>query len=120
MYRRYAEPAFDVLVSLATALAFVAYMLGVVIDPTLAVIIGLVLVILGATVLVARESWLMAGIIGSVSVVVGGAVVPQAVVDFTGIDNELPLTIALSGFVLLLSFATLRVTTFSRRSTQPA
>lgn len=120
MYERYAEPIFDVLIALATAIAFTAYMLGVFLDPTPAVLIGLVLVILGATVLIPRERRMMAGLIGAIAVVVGGVVVPRLIVNFTGIADELPLTIALSGVVLLLSFATLRVTTFSQRTTQHA
>jgi hypothetical protein len=120
MDERYAEPVFDVVIALATSLAFTAYMLGLVLDPTPAVIIGLGLVILGATVLIPQEGRMMAGIIGSIAVVVGGAVIPQFMVNFTGFADELSLTVALSGLVLLLTFVTLRITTFSQRTAQPA
>ena len=120
MYEKYAEPAFDVLIVFATAIAFTAYMLGILLDPTPAVIIGLALVVLGATVLIPRERRMMAGLIGGIAVVVGGVAVPRFFVDFTGFANELSLSVALSGLVLLLSFATLRITTFSQRTTQSA
>lgn len=120
MHEKYAEPAFDVLIALATAIAFTAYMLGLLLDPTPAVIIGLALVILGATVLIPREGRMMAGIIGLIAVVVGGAVVPRFMVNFTGIADELPLTVAISGLILLLTFATLRITTFSQRTAHSA
>lgn len=120
MYDKYAEPAFDVLIALATAIAFTAYMLGILLDPTPAVIIALALVVLGATVLIPRERRMLAGIIGAIAVIVGGAVVPRLIVNFTAIADEFPLIVALSGLVLLLSFAILRVTTFRQRTTHPA
>jgi len=119
MVKRFAEPAFDVLISLATALAFITYMLGLFIDPTAAVIISLVLVILGTTVLIPREKRIMAGIIGSIAVVVGGLVIPRFLV-FKGVADEFVLIIALSGFVLLLSFCALRITIFRQSTTEPA
>ena len=118
MGKRFAEPGFDVLISFATALAFMNNMLGLFVDPSAAVIISLVLVI-GATVLIPREKRIMAGIIGSISVVVGGVVIPRFLV-FTGVADEFVLLIALSGLVLLLSFAALRITIFRQRTTKPA
>ena len=118
MAKRFAEPAFDVLICFAIALAFMNNMLGLFVDPSAATIISLVLVIV-ATVLIPREKRIMAGIIGSIAVVVGGVVIPRFVV-FTGVAEEFVLTIALSGLVLLLSFAALQITIFRQRITEPA
>jgi hypothetical protein len=118
MVKRFAEPAFDVLISFSTALAFTNNMLGLFVDPSAAVIISLVLVI-GATVLIPREKRIMAGIIGSIAVVVGGLVIPKFIV-FTGIADEFSLLIALSGLILLLSFAALRITILRQSTTEPA
>jgi hypothetical protein len=118
MVKRFAEPTFDVLISFAIALAFMNNMLGLFVDPSAAVIISLVLVI-GATVLIPREKQIMAGIIGSIAVVVGGLVIPRFIV-FKGVADEFVLIIALSGFVLLLSFCALRITIFRQSTTEPA
>jgi hypothetical protein len=118
MVKRFAGPAFDVLISFATALAFINNMLGLFVDPSAAVIISLVLVI-GATVLIPREKRIMAGIIGSIAVVVGGLIIPRFIV-FTGVADEFVIIIALSGLVLLLSFAALRITIFRQSTTEPA
>jgi len=118
MVKRFAEPAFDVLISFAIALAFMNNMLGLFVDPSAAVIISLVLVI-GATVLIPREKRIIAGIIGSIAVVVGGVVIPRFIV-FTGVADEFVLIIALTGLVLLLLFAALRITIFRQRITKSA
>lgn len=117
MLEKYAESVFNMLIALTTAIAGTAYMLGVLFDPTVAVIIGLALIVLGVTVLIPRKRRMIAGLIGGITVIVGGVAVPQLIVNFTGIANELLLTVVLSGLVLLLSFATLRVTIFRRKTT---
>lgn len=119
MYERYAEPAFDVLIATGTILAFTAYMLGLFVDPKISVIVGVALIGLGVIVLVPRRRQILAGTIGSLAVVVGGAVIPRVVIDLTTAGNELMLTLTLSGFVILLSFAAVRLTIFSQRPAGP-
>lgn len=120
MREKYAEPAFDVLIAVATGIAGTAYMLGILLDPTPAVILGIALVVLGATVLLPRERRVIAGLIGGITVVLAGVAVPRLIVEFTEIPDELTFTVALSGLVLLLSSTTLRIVTFSRKPTHPA
>lgn len=114
MYERYTELAFDALVALATGVAVTAYMLGVLLDPIPAVLIGLALVVLGTIALIPPERRLMTGIIGASAVIGGGGGVPRVIASISGITNELPLTVALCGLVLLLSFAARRATIFGR------
>lgn len=74
------------LIVLATAIAFTACMLGILLNPAPAVIIGLTLVVLGVTVLVPRERRIMAGIIGGIAVVVGGVAIPRFLLTHRGYE----------------------------------
>lgn len=78
MYKRYTERAFDTLVALATGVAVTAYMLGVLLDPIPAVLIGLALVVLGTIALIPRERRLMTGIIGASAMIGGGVASPES------------------------------------------
>lgn len=111
------ELGFDMLLALASGIALMAYMLGVLLDPTQAAAVCFLLVIVGVMTLVEPESRATAAVIGCVAVGLAGIVVPRAVDSFLVIPltNELMGTLIGSGLILLLTFALLRLTAFDSR-----
>ena len=110
----YQELGFDVLIATASGIALAAYMLGVLLDPLPAAVVGFILVMVGVLTLVPRQSRATATVIGCVAVGLAGIVIPRAVDSFLVIptSNELLVSLAGSGLVLLLTFALLRVAAF--------
>lgn len=119
MNRTYAEPAFDVLIAIATAFALSTYLLGLFIDPTPAIFISMGVIILGTFLFAPPHQRVIAGSSGLFAVILAGVAIPRYVVTLTGIPDELPLTLALSVVVLVLTFVALRITTFHQRNAQP-
>jgi hypothetical protein len=119
MVHRYAEPAFDLLVALATGLAAVSYLLGLFLPPRPALLVGGLLVGVGTVRLVPHGARLLAGTVGLAAVLVGGGLVPIVLVRATR-PGLVPELVALTvGVVLLATFAVLHLTTF-RPASRPA
>lgn len=114
MRETYAELGFDAVLTVATGIALAAYMLGVVLDPVPASVVGFVLVATGVIALVPREGRAPAAAIGLLSVGIAGIAVPRAITTFVAVPagSELPTALAGSGLVLLLAFALVRTTAF--------
>lgn len=114
----YRELGFDILLVAASGIALAAYMLGVLLDPLPAAVIGFILVMGGVMTLVPRQARATATAISCVAVGLAGIVIPRAVTSFltfpTG--NELKVTLFGSGLVLLLTIALLRLTAFHNRN----
>lgn len=110
------EPLFAVLLVLAAGLALVTYMLGVLIEPVIAIVLSGVLVVLGATVLIPEDQRMIGAVMGLLAVGLAGVAVPRLVAGVPAIRNEMAVTMALSGLVLLLTIALFRVTVFSRQT----
>lgn len=120
MTEGYYEPIFAVLLLLASGLALTAHTLGVLLDPTPAIAVSGVLVGLGAAFLVPEGKRAIGAIIGLLSVGLAGVVIPRLIGEFTNIGDEMTVTLLLSGLVLLLTFAVLRLVVFEPRSPQPS
>lgn len=114
------ELVFDLLLVTATGIAFTTYMLGVLLDPTAGIAVSLVLVSIGVLTVVPREKRAVAATSGLLGVVIAGVVAPRFVTRFTGVPDELTLSLLLSGVVLLLTVGLLHLTTFSRTAPQTA
>lgn len=121
MEETYREFGFDTLLVIASGIALVAYMLGVILDPMSAAVVGLILVFVGVITLVPEQARATAAAIGFVAVGLAGIVVPRAVNSVITLpaDNELMITIVGSSLVLLLAFALLRLTAFQYRDDEP-
>jgi hypothetical protein len=119
MNRTLRELGFDTLLVVTSGIALAAYMLGVLLNPMPAAVVGLVLVVVGVATLAPRRARATAGALGVVAFGLAGVVVPRAV-DSLGIGDELAITLAGSGLVLLLAFALLRLTAFRGGSGSPA
>ena len=113
------ELGFDTLLTVTSGVALAAYMLGVLLNPVPAAVVGLVLVVVGVATLAPRRARVTAGALGVVAFGLAGVVVPRAVGSL-GIGDELAITLAGSGLVLLLAFALLRLTAFQGGSGKPA
>lgn len=111
------ELAFDLLLVVATGIAFATYMLGVLLDPMAGVVVGILLLGAGLFTVVPRVKWVVAGGSGALGVLLAGVVVPRFVTRFTGVADELTLSLLLSGLVILLTVVSLHVTTFTRPAT---
>lgn len=109
---RYAEPAFDLLVTLATGLVTVSFLLGLFLEPRPALLLGGLVVAAGTVLLVPSGARLPAGALGLGTVLVGGGGVPVVVARAArpGLVPEL-VTIAVA-VVLLGTFTVLHLTTF--------
>ena len=114
------EPIFAVLLIFASGLALTAYMLGVLLDPVSAVVISIVLVGIGVAFFIPDGEQAMAAIISLLAVSLAGVGIPRLVAEFTTVRDEMGVTLALSGLVLLLTIAFLRLTVFGRRTQQPS
>ena len=113
------ELGFDTLLVVTSGIALAAYMLGVLLNPMSAAAVGFVLVVAGVVTLAPRRARVTAGALGIVAFGLAGVVVPRAV-DSLGIGDELAITLAGSGLVLLFAFALLRLTAFRDGSGRPA
>lgn len=113
------ELGFDTLLVVTSGIALAAYMLGVLLNPMSAAAVGFVLVVAGVATLAPRRARVTAGALGIVAFGLAGVVVPRAV-DSLGIGDELAITLAGSGLVLLFAFALLRLTAFRDGSGRPA
>lgn len=120
MTESYHEPVFAVLLLLASGLALTAQMLGVLLDPTPAIAVSGVLVGLGVAFLIPAGKRAIGAIIGLLSVGLAGVVIPRLIAEFTNIGDEMTVALLLSGFVLLLTLAVLRLAVFERHSPQPS
>lgn len=113
MVNRYRELGFDALLAAASGVVLAAYMLGALLDPLPAAIVGFVAVGVGAVSLVPRRERATAAAIGVVAVGLAGVVVPRAVTSVVSpAANELAVTLVGSGLVLLLAVSLLRLTAF--------
>lgn len=108
----------DLLVVVATGIAFTTYMLGVLIDPTVSIVVGLLLVGRGVLAVVPRDKRAVAATSGSLGVVTAVVVAPRFVTRFTGVRDELTLSLLLSGVVRLLTVALVHLTTFRQPAPQ--
>lgn len=118
MVEIYRELGFDTLLAIASGIALGAYMLGVVLAPLPAAVVGFILVTVGVMTLVPRQARATAAAIGFVAVGLAGIVIPRAVglfLTFPG-GNELMVALLGSGLILLLTFALLRLTAFHNRN----
>lgn len=108
------ELGFDILLATASGIALASYMLGVLLDPLPAAVVGFILVLGGVVTLVPPQDRATATAIGCVAVGLAGIVMPRAVGSFLvlPVTNELMVTLIGSGLVLLLTFALLRMTAF--------
>lgn len=114
MIKRNAEVAFDALLTLSVGVGVVTHMLGLLVRPVLAVGFGIGLVVLGARLLVPHEEHRIAGFVGTLTVLLAGVAVPRTVASVTWPIDELAATVALSGLLLVVTFAVLRITVFDR------
>lgn len=113
MEARYNELGIDVVLSLATAIPLTAYMLGIMLDPLPAAVVGFGLASVGILVFSPREERVTAAVLGLSAVGIAGIVVLRAVTSLLNITgNELLITLVGSGLVLLLAFALVRKTVF--------
>lgn len=114
------ESIFAAILVVASAVSIVTYMLGVVLDPSLGIVISLVMVGIGVASVVPPEQRPIGAIMGLLAVVLAGVVIPRLIARATSVRDELTATLALSGLVLLLTVALLRLTVFDRAAPQPA
>jgi len=121
------EPLFNLTVVLASAAVFVAYTLGVFLDPVPAAVVA-ALVVAGVAVVVAPHgARLLLALGGSTGVVVAGYLVPRVVLEDllfggVGVANEPYVAAVCSLAVLSLLFAAFHVLAFrsaSRRRPVP-
>lgn len=120
----YAELGFDALLAIGAGIGIFSYMLGIVLEPALSAGVGFALVLVGVVAFVPRDERATASALGLTAVGLAGIVIPRAVTTIADpvlvIGNELVVTLAASGLVLLLSFALVRSTTFRRRPDRTA
>lgn len=114
------ESIFAAILVVASAVSLVTYMLGVLLDPSLGIVISLVMVGIGVASVVPPEQRPIGAIMGLLAVVLAGVVIPRLIARATSVRDELTATLALSGLVLLLTVALLRLTVFDRAAPQPA
>ena len=95
------------------------YTPGILLNSMPAAVVGIVLVVVCAATLAPRRARVTAGALGVVAFGLAGVVVPRAVGSL-GIGDELAITLAGSGLVLLFAFALLRLTAFHDGSGRPA
>ncbi|MFD1514107.1 hypothetical protein [Halomarina rubra] len=116
MNRTSSELVYDLLLVLASGLGVVTYMLAILMSPALGAGASLILVVLGLFTLVPAGKRVPAGMIGITAVALAGIVIPRAVsrVDSAvfPLGNEMTTTLLVSGIVLLVTFALVRVTAF--------
>lgn len=105
------EIEFNIVVTVASSLALIIYMLMGVSDPLPAIVLGGVLVLIGTVIFVPREAWLPSGVLGVGAVIIAGVLVPRIVVEFTTVSNEMSITVLLSAVILLSTFAALHLST---------
>ncbi|WP_074854626.1 hypothetical protein [Natrinema salifodinae] len=103
------EIEFNIVVTVASSLALIIYMLMGVSDPLPAIVLGGVLI--GTVIFVPREAWLPSGVLGVGAVIIAGVLVPRIVVEFTTVSNEMSITVLLSAVILLSTFAALHLST---------
>lgn len=116
MTEQHQEPIFAAILLLASGLALATYMLGVLLDPTLAVAVSIVLVALGAAFFIPDGQRFIGAIIGFLSVALAGIVIPRAIAEFTTVADQMAVTLAASGLVLLLAIGVLRLAVFGRQT----
>lgn len=114
------EIGFDMVVTVASGLALVAYMLGLFLDPLPAVVLGGILIIVGTVMFVPRNAWSSASVLGVGAVILAGTLVPRFVVEFTTVNDEMPLTVGLSAVVLFGTFVALHLAAFQPRTPRAA
>jgi hypothetical protein len=120
MPSRSKEPIFALILILASGIALSSYMLGVVLDPLPAIVLSGVLVVIGVAVAVPEGDRAIGSIIALLAVGVAGVGVPRLVAESVTPRDEMGMTLALSGIVLLLTIVALRLTVFSPKSRHPA
>ena len=119
MNRPTRELLFDGLVLLAVGLAQAAFLLGIGVEPYPTLLIGTVLVVSGVATVVPPRTRVPAAVTGLAGMVLAGAVVPIFAARAVRPGMTLWASLMLAVVVLLLTFAVLRVTSFSPRATQP-
>jgi hypothetical protein len=117
MRTAYQESAFAGLLVVAAGLALGTYMLGVLLDPRWAAGGSLVLVAVGVTVFVPAGLRLIGASIGIFAVLLAGVFIPRIIAGFTTIPNEMPVTLAVSGFVLVVAVIALRFAVYNHAAT---
>lgn len=113
MRTAYQETVFAVLLVVAAGLALGTYMLGVLLDARWAAGGSLVLVAVGVTVLVPAGHRLIGASIGMFAVLLAGVFIPRVIAGFTAVPNEMPITLAVSGFVLVVAVIALRFAVYT-------
>lgn len=114
------EMRFDMVVTVASGLALVAYMLGLFLNPLPAAALGGVLIIVGTVMFVPRKAWFSGSVLGIGAVILAGTLVPRFVVEFTTVNDEMPLTVGLSAAVLVGTFVTLHHAAFQPHTSRTA
>lgn len=114
MKPRYREFSFIALLTVASLLSITALLEHLSLGQPTAVGIGIVLVFVGIYFIVPRAERRQAGLLAIIYGGLAGVVIPWAVtsIDTLPIGNESMTTFVLSGIVLVLLFAHLRVTAF--------
>jgi hypothetical protein len=122
MDRVHQELGFDTLLVIASGMTLAVYMLGILLDPIPAAVIGFILVAAGVMTIVPRRTRATAAALGFVTFGLAGIVVPRAVTwpVASRVGSQLTAALAGSGLVLLFGFALLRLTVFRDRSGKPA
>lgn len=119
MTRALNELIFDLLLVAAAGIAFTTYMLGILLDPIPGIVAGIVLLGVGLLAIVPREKLIVTGISGLFALLLAGVVVPRFVSHASTGADELSLSLALGGVVMLLTVGLLHITTFRPLKDQP-
>lgn len=112
MPSKFQEPIFVVLLLIASGGALAAYMLGVFLDPGPSIAVSVVLISIGVAFFVPEEERVISAVLGLLAVGIAGVGIPRLVVEFLSVQDEMGVTLALSGIVLLLTIIALRLTVF--------
>lgn len=117
MVRQYAEPAFHVVVAVATGFLATSLLLGLFLRPAAAVAVGGTLVAVGAVRLAPPGRRALAGAIGLAGLLLGGGAVPVVVARVVRPGTVPVAAVAITGLVLLATSATVHLTAFGSRGT---
>lgn len=115
MARQYAEPAFHVVVAIATGFLATSLLLGLFLRPAAAMAVGGTLVAAAAVALAPPGGRTLAGAVGLAGLLLGGGGVPIVVARAVRPGSVPVVAIAITGLVLLATFATVHLTAFGSR-----
>lgn len=120
MPSKFQEPIFAVILLISSGIALAAYMLGVLLDFGPSIMVSFVLVGIGVAFFVPEGERAISAVLGLLAVGIAGVGLPRIVTEFTPAHDEMGVTLALSGIVLLLTIIALRLTVFRQRPLQPS